>query len=717
MNIWLRGACLLLGVVLATLFGHSWRATSVTINEMTADGMAMCTTAWDDTAAWANIARAASPPTPVAVCSAMPGSFTELPSVGGTGSTSVNLQIGYDADTQRLCYVAPALSGPPIVRVGSGQTLSIGLTNTLQDSGTGDQLNCPIDSYEGEGNYCLPVTMFAEQPGADGTYYPLMANEAMAADGTSNLHVHGLMVSPRLCADDTVNTVVYPSNWGGAITETKGCQTVPNALTYSYALPSYQPAGLYWYHDHRHGATEMETQMGLAGPIVVMDSGDTYRQSIGVGDEVLLITDVPKKGCLVGVSCDAQPARTIHRVPLALRGGISTAPSPSAASSSSPTTLDPRIDQVDQAGCAQGATDLTGGTELWTLRLNGADVAETAPGFPPDSEVLSKVMQPGQRLIFRLANSAADSFLAPELVLSQNGVLTTQQLEVFARDGVGIPDANGDRTFDFVNVATSPLIVPPAGRVEFVVHAPPVGATLYLQSAQVSPGCGGNAYPARRLLRITSAGTPVNPGASDDSDLLLNTPSLAPYLKTLGTTATVHRTLVFSEYPRGFTYGVTDWTNGTPTTADYNNKLTDFYITEVASDAGDFYPSQTTISPFNPNSKKPQITVHLRGQKSVTEQWLIQNSTLEMHAFHIHQIHFRDITNGGTPAAQPILDTITVPAAQLVGNVATGVPGTPGYVMLQMTFTTQDIGEFMFHCHIMEHEDSGMMGIIRVVAD
>jgi suppressor of ftsI len=53
----------------------------------------------------------------------------------------------------------------------------------------------------------------------------------------------------------------------------------------------------------------------------------------------------------------------------------------------------------------------------------------------------------------------------------------------------------------------------------------------------------------------------------------------------------------------------------------------------------------------------------------------------------------------------------------VVGNVATGYPGAPGYLKLSMTFTKADIGEFVFHCHILEHEDNGMMNKIEVVAD
>jgi FtsP/CotA-like multicopper oxidase with cupredoxin domain len=659
--------------------------------------------------------------TPQASCSPIPTTYAEPPVVGGNADTSVNLSIGYDPDTQRLCYVSTSLPEAPVVYVGVGHTLSMTINNTLQNTGSYNELNCPIDSYEGEGIYCLPVTLFQGEPGPDGPYYPIMANQAMQADGSSNLHVHGLFVSAKGCSDDVVRPTIYAANWGGPVTEVTNCQTAPNNFTYTYHLPKWHPAGLYWYHDHRHGFAEQETQMGLVGAIVVMDSGDVYRQSIGVSDQVLVVTDQPIRACLYGVSCDGRRqgrppviGQTMHKP----RTAPLPAPPVAPADTTAPTTLDPRIDEVDGAGCAQGATDLTGGTELWTLKLNGAPVAEMAGGFPPDSEVLQATMQPNQRQIFRMVNGSADSFVVPELVLVQNGVTTVQPLQVWARDGVGIADANGTRQFSYVDVTQNPVVVPPAGRIEFVVHAPPVGAALYLQSQQFAPGCGGNQYPARRLLEITATGNPVQAGPPGDTDMLQNTPSLAGYYKQLGATADRTRTLVFSEYSRGFTYTHTNWLTGPPTVADYNQNLTDFFITQVANNSEKFDPDATTISPFDMNSRKPQITVHLKGRASVTEEWLIQNATLEAHAFHIHQVHFRDVTNDDTDDnLQPILDTIVVPPAQLVGTIDNATPGTPGYVKIRLTFSQKDVGEFMFHCHILEHEDSGMMGRISVVAN
>ena len=127
--------------------------------------------------------------------------------------------------------------------------------------------------------------------------------------------------------------------------------------------------------------------------------------------------------------------------------------------------------------------------------------------------------------------------------------------------------------------------------------------------------------------------------------------------------------------------------------------MTDFYIPEVASDDGEVDPKKTALEPFL-DAGAPQVTVHLHGKESVTEEWLVENSTLEIHAFHMHQIHFRDVTILSTnPDMQPLRDTITVPAAKLVGSISGGHPGKPGWVRLQMTFTKADINEMLEEMH------------------
>ena len=84
------------------------------------------------------------------------------------------------------------------------------------------------------------------------------------------------------------------------------------------------------------------------------------------------------------------------------------------------------------------------------------------------------------------------------------------------------------------------------------------------------------------------------------------------------------------------------------------------------------------------------------------EQWTIQNLSAEMHIFHIHQVNFQVMAREGHP--EPFngnVDTVRIPSFQSV--------------TVRISFTSREIlGRFMYHCHVMEHEDRGMMAQIEV---
>ena len=68
--------------------------------------------------------------------------------------------------------------------------------------------------------------------------------------------------------------------------------------------------------------------------------------------------------------------------------------------------------------------------------------------------------------------------------------------------------------------------------------------------------------------------------------------------------------------------------------------------------------------------------------------------------------------NGSQPVQAmqgQFLDMIEIPFWD--GNPAHPYPS----VTLRMDFRGQDIGDFVYHCHILNHEDQGMMAIIRVL--
>jgi FtsP/CotA-like multicopper oxidase with cupredoxin domain len=89
-------------------------------------------------------------------------------------------------------------------------------------------------------------------------------------DEPTNLHVHGLHVSPQ-ASSDNVFVEVMP----GA------------SFDYSYRLPPDHPPGVYWYHPHHHGLVAGQIFAGLFGAIIVEEP-----EAIPVnGERVLIVSD------------------------------------------------------------------------------------------------------------------------------------------------------------------------------------------------------------------------------------------------------------------------------------------------------------------------------------------------------------------------------------------------------------------------------------------
>jgi FtsP/CotA-like multicopper oxidase with cupredoxin domain len=125
------------------------------------------------------------------------------------------------------------------------------------------------------------------------------------------------------------------------------------------------------------------------------------------------------------------------------------------------------------------------------------------------------------------------------------------------------------------------------------------------------------------------------------------------------------------------------------------NSPTDFYITVDGQEP----------KLFDPNDMTPNIVVH----QGDVEDWIIENRTVELHAFHIHQIHFMLVAWNGIPLDEPFLrDTI---------NVAYWDGRSRQYPSAKLRMDFRDpnvVGTFVYHCHLLEHEDGGMMGLVRV---
>jgi len=102
---------------------------------------------------------------------------------------------------------------------------------------------------------------------------------------------------------------------------------------------------------------------------------------------------------------------------------------------------------------------------------------------------------------------------------------------------------------------------------------------------------------------------------------------------------------------------------------------------------------------------RDDITVQLGD----VEEWTVRNITQELHVFHIHQLDFL-VTRfrGEHYDSRGLRDVVDVPYQK---------DGKPGEVTFILPFTNPAIvGRFPFHCHILEHEDAGMMGNLVVTS-
>jgi FtsP/CotA-like multicopper oxidase with cupredoxin domain len=107
---------------------------------------------------------------------------------------------------------------------------------------------------------------------------------------------------------------------------------------------------------------------------------------------------------------------------------------------------------------------------------------------------------------------------------------------------------------------------------------------------------------------------------------------------------------------------------------------------------------------FTVNDSCYSDTVRPEFDKTVgdIEEWTVTNETAFPHPFHIHVNAFQLIDESGNPG--PWHDTILVPA---------GTEENPGKITFRTRFERFD-GEFVLHCHILLHEDEGMMQKVRV---
>ena len=553
-------------------------------------------------------------------------------------ASSEGLVLTVRQDRDRLCYTANGSADAPTIRVRLGSDLIITLRNEITDPEA-------IDAVTGPGKLSVATVRVPASPDFLGVI-PGMKHHAT---GATNLHVHGFAVPPVKPQDDTLTLCTDP-----AVGPARCGQ---RAFTYRFRVPDDMTEGLYWYHPHVHGEVQAQMLMGLTGAIIVEGPQDDARRAAGIDERLLIVRqtqDLDAGRTQAAAMTSAPPASAAHKAPRRAQ----------------PATA---IDTAHELLCGSNSG-------IDAISLNGTPVPV---GEAADSALANFEIPAGKKQLWRILNAATDAFLDLSVV-TQDGTLLP--LEVIARDGGALTDDAG--TLLPTEETLKSQFVPPAGRIEILLKAPPPGVKAYLVTHAVDTGCAGDRLPERRLAVITATGSTTVPTAAVPTAVLRGShPSaLNLFSGLLARHTDRERVIAMAEYPRP---GITD--------------QVDFYIVERKPGA--------VLKPYGMGG--PPAIVARAG---TSEEWVIENWTNELHAFHIHQVHFRVLTVDGKPVADaPLLDVVNVPYAEATGYHSKEGPVRPGRVRIKLYFPESLAGDIPFHCHLVDHEDNGMMAVVRVM--
>src|ERR1700688_4121156 len=191
---------------------------------------------------------------------AQSGSLPEPPQVTAKNHV-VSLTLHAVNENGRDAFAFNGVSVAPVIRASPGDILKIAYINELPAK---SPENCAV-------NHCMDKT---------------------------NLHFHGITVSPNAPQDDVIGMLAIPGQ----------------TLHYSVKIPRGHLPGLFWYHTHPHGESHRQVLDGMSGAIVI-EGMERYVLEVGrLRERVLVVrgrsiehdpnaaklkqdVEIPAKGC------------------------------------------------------------------------------------------------------------------------------------------------------------------------------------------------------------------------------------------------------------------------------------------------------------------------------------------------------------------------------------------------------------------------------------
>jgi FtsP/CotA-like multicopper oxidase with cupredoxin domain len=567
----------------------------------------------------------------------------------------------------------------------------------------------------------------------------------------ANLHTHGLFTSPRnappcdlgdysLFAGPALGRVDYRIAMPA---------TLPGSAQGSGRASIPYPPGLAWFHAHVHGIARDQVTSGMAGLITVGDPrailpsalrAVTDVRHLALRDIQLSVPDCPATGFLQdGRRCEPGAAL----LPGTLRDGAAI-----PASFDIPGADDPRWDpglcgdfDPDHPGLAPEGSILGDGFcarpqegrlrhSVWLFTVNGQ--------WMPDI-----TLRPGRYTLLRVANLSANVTHVLE---------TGEPMRVLTLDGAlgGEPAPAGP------GVVANRILMLPGARAEILLGGAGAARRLTLRTAGLATArerdddgeLQGDVWPALALARIVVPAQAAPPPPWPRPGPAISRPAeLAPIAQPVPLPAVIAEGC--SVLPPDT--AAHQWRRRIAVDRMRGEEGERFLIgQEVVDQEGRPYvpvPGDDPAigrswppEPWNPPPGSPagqhappdRLICPVRGRGEV---WEMVSPGQELHNLHIHQGSFR-LARAGDPGAPSGLTpqaAMTDPSGLLGGDlqrpeaasalvwhdslpIAPRAGSVPGRTFIYLPFAAEvQEGLYPVHCHILEHEDKGMIAAVRVL--
>ncbi|PSJ42981.1 multicopper oxidase family protein [Allosphingosinicella deserti] len=497
----------------------------------------------------------------------------------------------------------------------------------------------------------------------------------------TNLHSHGLWVNPSGNGDNVLLSI------------NPGVK-----FQYEYNIPGDHPAGTFWYHTHRHGSTALQVSSGMAGALVIRGERPPTPQANG--DLDTLLKDM-KEQVMV-------------------------------------------FQQIQYYCLKDPSQPDTGPNQTYDCPSNQAGKIESYAAFGPGSwgksgrftsingEVLPRIAAAqGEIQRWRMIHGGVRDTIALQFRPLKAGItrpenLTAKQMDSWVKlycTGAPIPYqlVAADGLTMAAALDTKLATFQPGYRFDALVAFPEARDYCAIDVETPEAGSVGGDDVPQRLLAIVTAGTGVATG-----------PDLRTYVQkalveraqrlmppdvrddVIADLSNNFRLAKFVPHPDVGDKEVTGYQNLT-FNIDVSTQSTMF---EIGSQ--DYEPR-----PYDPNRIDRQLSL------GAVEQWSLESQFVS-HPFHIHVNPFQIVSildpSGKDVSAPGAIDNAggkladpQYPGLKGVWKdtlmVKSLLPGTnPGvYTITVRTRYQRYIGEFVLHCHILDHEDQGMMQNVAIV--